>query len=132
YLLHGAGEVQVDDVVSCLLKQAGRSRHRLRLGTHDLSRDRMIFIVDVDRAPQAFAAVDHDGVEEGFGDGVGTAAAAGDNAHGAVAVPGKAGLAEWNGKLDGADAGHDPIIVVQWADEETAAWRHVATEHRRN
>ena len=47
-LLHGAGKVEVDDVITCLLKQAGRFRHGVRLGADDLTGGGMIFVVDVD------------------------------------------------------------------------------------
>ena len=60
----------------------------------DLPGDGMIFIVDVDAFAQPFAAVEENGVEQGFGDGVAAAATASDEPHGAIAVTGEAGLAE--------------------------------------
>jgi len=44
----------------------------------NLAGDGMVFIIDVDGAAQSLAAVDEDGVEQGFGDGVRATAAAGD------------------------------------------------------
>ena len=102
-LLHRTGEVEVDDVVTRLRKQARRFRHRVGLGADDLPGDGMVFVVDVDRLAQPMPAVDQDRVEQRLGDGVGTCPPPRDDAHGAVAVPRQTGLAERRRKLDRTD-----------------------------
>ena len=64
----------------------------------------------VDGSAEPVAAVDHDDIEQGFGDGVGAPAPARDDAHGAVAVTGEAGLTERGGQFDGSDAWHARMI----------------------
>ncbi len=97
YFFHGTGEIEVDHVVAC----AGHDRrgvgHDFGFAADDLAGDGMIFAIDVDGFSESFAAVAEDDVEKGFGDGVGAAAAASDEAHGAIAVTGQAGLDEGRG-----------------------------------
>ena len=64
----------------------------------------MIFGAE-DGAFFAAAAATHENlVEERFGDGVGAAAAAGDDTHGHVAIASEAGLHRGDGQREGADA----------------------------
>ena len=66
----------------------------MRLASHYLHGNRMIFVIDVDRIAQALAALQKDRIEQRFTDRIGAAAPSGDKAHGAVAVAGQARLAE--------------------------------------
>ncbi len=111
-LLHRTGEVEIDDIVLPLVEDRSCAGHGVGLGADDLAGDWMILIVDVDGLAQALAATEHDGVEQGFGDGIGTTAPAGDNPHGAVGIAGEACLAEGLGKGDRSDRRHGGIIAL--------------------
>ncbi len=104
----GAGEIQVDDVEAVLDEQHGGAGEFVGVGAHELAGDRVVLVAEDGPFFQAAAAAEEDLVEQGFGDGIGAAAAAGDGAHGHVGIAGEAGLHGGQGEGEGADvAGMD-------------------------
>lgn len=103
HLFDRAGEVEIDHVKAGLGKNRRRLGHRRGVAAHQLSGDGVIFLTEIDAFFQTQTAVEKYDIQHGFGDRIGTAAAACDGAHGAVAVAGEAGLAEGRSKLDGAN-----------------------------
>lgn len=91
--LDGAGEVDVDDVVAQVGEDLGAGGYFVGVGTHELAGDGVVVVVEAGGF-EAFAAVDEEEVEHGFGDRIRAAVATGDEAHGGVGVAGEAGLKE--------------------------------------
>ena len=96
-LLHRAGKVEIDHIVTGIMNDPGGFRHRLRLAPHDLPGEGMILIIQIDGATQPLAAVEHDDVEQRFGDGITATAPARHQPHCAVTVTSQASLAERGG-----------------------------------
>ena len=116
--LDWAGKVQVDRIVSCIVEDAGGGGHGIGLGPDDLARQGMIFIIQIDAAPQPFAAIEKDDIEQRFCDRVTAAAAASHQAHRPIAVPRQTRLAERRGEFDGADVHGIKRSSPQTADSE--------------
>jgi hypothetical protein len=100
----GAGEVEVDDIKTGFDEELGGGGEFVGFGAHELAGDGVVFIAEDGALFAAASAAEEDLVEEGFGDGVGAAAAASDDAHGHVGVAGEAGLHGGDGESEGADA----------------------------
>ena len=109
--LDGAGEVDIDGVVSHVGEDGASSGHFLREGSHDLSGDGVVIesggsvVVEVPGAAffgeeiwvfasSSFSAVDECLVEECFGNAVGAAVSSRDESHGGIGVSGESGLEE--------------------------------------
>jgi hypothetical protein len=100
----GAGEVEIDDIKAGFDEEFGGGGEFVGFGAHELAGDGVVFLAENGSFFAAASAAEEDLVEEGFGDGVGAAAAAGDDAHGHVGVAGEAGLHGGDGEGEGADA----------------------------
>lgn len=92
----------------------GGCGHLCGIGAHDLAAERMVFVACGDVVVkfsevcfgEAASSGEDGAVEEGFGDAVGAAVAASDDAHGGIGVSGEAcleegGIESWD---DGGDA----------------------------
>ncbi len=98
-----AGEIEVDDVEAGLDEEFGGAGHFVGFAAHQLSGDGMILVAEDGTFFETAAATEEDLIEECFGDGVGAAAAAGDDAHGHIGITCEAGLHGGEGEFKGAD-----------------------------
>ena len=106
----GAGEIEVDDIEAGVDKDFGGGGEFIGFGAHELAGDGVIGVAEDGAFFAAAPAAEEDLVEEGFGDGIRAAAAAGDDAHGHVGIAGEAGLHGRKWERQGADpagAGED-------------------------
>ena len=135
HLLHGAAEVDVDDVVALGHEPAGGRRKIIGIRAHQLAAHGMLLVGHREAGEVATVGADrrHELVEKHLAERVGRSVTAGQHPHGAVAVAGEGRLHDGRRDRHAADrkrwlpafCGEKVAATFFWSD-------HVSTGHMSN